>query len=1558
MIPTPFTFTTEKRQNRSLIHDVTPFLNNIIFQYTNPIPFETEPYILHTIPLVREHPDSYLYYIRYKTFDITPSQTPFQVIFNPVKGINSGTFHRTIHPKNITLSIQDVFNTYMQKLIEFNENQDTPLYRPSHLQELKHRSEYFEVPDLDTKVQRHNNPHYWLQRDIVQIKHFQYRFFNNIILTDDTIPQVKIFTQFLLKFLRFNFQLIWEQKDQQAYVNFPHILTQTELLPYIIQNENKHLHYRDLTSLNVTHLEQINLDSTFILEHSETSDNRPFTTSDTSHETTPEEQTSSVEPLYTRQESEQSEQESSEQEAFANIFHNPDSPQEQLLYSPQLQAPDIQQTNPSETNTIHNTSEFSEETVQNTQSLTITDDSNRIIIPTHNITQNDITNQGQDNTSNINQDNTSMISTSNTNITQPSQTQILSPRNYNPPSVPPQFSTQINTHNSPQPSSSNTHYIAQNTNTVHFHTPTPPSSSEIQTSTYTPAQTNPVQTTQPTLNINTIHSNPSSNYTTARHLSRPPLQPILTNPLSCSLTSTNPNPPQQAQINYNTSNQLNALSSQHTSNTINPTLQTSQFHISNPPSTTIRTNPHFQNTATTSLTNISNIPTYNTTPPSTITPNTMSHPTYINSSTSISEPIKPFDGLDHNYTPEEYLQHIEARVTFSLGLQPTLEHEYKFWHARRMAFIQCSLTGTALSWYIRSNDTYKHDWHAFVQAFKKQFSSQKNAYYAQVEALNLTKKDNETVRHFALKVQQLVEKGWCNENASTINLKCNEIFTKGLPKNLKDFAIKRQVKHTSTVLEPSIPFHTLVKLVDAEDIANDKIRTHDLALEINNITKQLNTQTLDHSSQEQLMYTQPKDPKNKNKPAYKKYCSYCHRTNHSISACFKKQRDDEDKREAYARSKYPQKSFVQYFRSPSNDRTKQYDNRYRNRSTSRDNSYNRNYPQNRYRSTSRDRDRFRYDKSTTPPHYSRSRYDTYKRDSRSYRSPYRSSYRSPYRQNSRPRYRSRSYSRDNKFTKYTNSYRPPSRPRDSRFSRSRSHSNSRNKINMIQQQDQTDPIKFEVHMYHPTAMANAVTPTSWFYTLYVHTPSSIVQRDNPSRLEIAFLLDSGASISVLNYPTYITLTKLLDIKSNHTSDVGPTRNFKTLTVANQTEVPILHYANIILNTTIDENSRYFSVPFAVADIKYNILETPFFEDNIQNINIQDFTLEFKYQSKTHPNYTKFTTLLSKDYPYFSYNYRINSKTQIRLKPKSSKIAHFPIKNYHNLHFTTTPQNHFFPSVPHTYFATKFRTNFNFIEVFTDDKPDICATIIQNTSKHVATLPTGHIGYIEVPITNEKPKFFQVNDINTLIHIVTHTYHPDITEPLPQTNYIVQYDDPTTPPPQFSLHQIYMTNDDIPNQTSLLYNVQPTSHTSEKRIFPSLPYTSENLKFINKFNFQFSDLTDTEYITLCNMLLKYKTCYATHKNDVGKISTPFRIRLKPNAQFMTQRPSKVPIHYRDRLNVLLKELEKYNIIKQIGSSPQDKPVYGTTYLNPPIIIPKGDTLKCVLDARHLNSNTIR
>ena len=53
-------------------------------------------------------------------------------------------------------------------------------------------------------------------------------------------------------------------------------------------------------------------------------------------------------------------------------------------------------------------------------------------------------------------------------------------------------------------------------------------------------------------------------------------------------------------------------------------------------------------------------------------------------------------------------------------------------------------------------------------------------------------------------------------------------------------------------------------------------------------------------------------------------------------------------------------------------------------------------------------------------------------------------------------------------------------------------------------------------MYHPTELANALTPTSWFYSLYLHTPESYNDNYHSSRLEISFLLDSVASIPVLN----------------------------------------------------------------------------------------------------------------------------------------------------------------------------------------------------------------------------------------------------------------------------------------------------------------------------------------------------------------------------------------------------------------------------------------------------------
>ena len=88
----------------------------------------------------------------------------------------------------------------------------------------------------------------------------------------------------------------------------------------------------------------------------------------------------------------------------------------------------------------------------------------------------------------------------------------------------------------------------------------------------------------------------------------------------------------------------------------------------------------------------------------------------------------------------------------------------------------------------------------------------------------------------------------------------------------------------------------------------------------------------------------------------------------------------------------------------------------------------------------------------------------------------------------------------------------------------------------------------------------------------------------------------------------------------------------------------------------------------------------------------------------------------------------------------------------------------------------------------------------------------------------KTRYYKVNDTNTLIHIFAHSYHPDIAELIPQTNYAWKYNTESVTTHQFLQHQVYVTESITKPITSSLYNVQPTSHTSKPRIFPSLPKT--------------------------------------------------------------------------------------------------------------------------------------
>ena len=114
----------------------------------------------------------------------------------------------------------------------------------------------------------------------------------------------------------------------------------------------------------------------------------------------------------------------------------------------------------------------------------------------------------------------------------------------------------------------------------------------------------------------------------------------------------------------------------------------------------------------------------------------------------------------------------------------------------------------------------------------------------------------------------------------------------------------------------------------------------------------------------------------------------------------------------------------------------------------------------------------------------------------------------------------------------------------------------------------------------------------------------------PSKLEILFLLDTGASISDLNLPTFHVIANQLNLNVPKDTE---NKRAKTLTVANQTEVPILHYSSMTSSTEVNHQNRSFNIEIAVANIKYNILGAPFFKKNIQNIDFQQNIMAYKEQ---------------------------------------------------------------------------------------------------------------------------------------------------------------------------------------------------------------------------------------------------------------------------------------------------------------------------------------------------------
>ena len=311
----------------------------------------------------------------------------------------------------------------------------------------------------------------------------------------------------------------------------------------------------------------------------------------------------------------------------------------------------------------------------------------------------------------------------------------------------------------------------------------------------------------------------------------------------------------------------------------------------------------------------------------------------------------------------------------------------------------------------------------------------------------------------------------------------------------------------------------------------------------------------------------------------------------------------------------------------------------------------------------------------------------------------------------------------------------------------------------------------------------------------------------------------------MSLPTYHVIAKHLNL--NVPENIGNKRA-KTLTAANQTDVPIIHFVSMTCFTEVNHQNRSFNNEFAVANIRYIIPEAPSFKKHIKNIDFQQNIMTYKEQHPNLPTKTQFLTFTEKDYPYISHSYTIKCKEPNHFKPRSGKTIHFPIKIYLNLHFELEDNTNFYPSIPHTYFSQKFKDIFHFFDMIVNDKSkDSCSTVIRNFTSHSATQPPGIIGYIEVLITQTTPPHYRVHDVNSLIYSVKHAYHPDTTIPIRQSDYTdMKLCSRVIPQSLLEINKLEIKDKTIrlpiPCVTG---NLRPSDKI--RKDFPSLPYTAEN-----------------------------------------------------------------------------------------------------------------------------------
>ena len=355
-------------------------------------------------------------------------------------------------------------------------------------------------------------------------------------------------------------------------------------------------------------------------------------------------------------------------------------------------------------------------------------------------------------------------------------------------------------------------------------------------------------------------------------------------------------------------------------------------------------------------------------------------------------------------------------------------------------------------------------------------------------------------------------------------------------------------------------------------------------------------------------------------------------------------------------------------------------------------------------------------------------------------------------------------------------------------------------------------------------------------------------------LEMDFLLDSGATLNLLNEDT------LNEIKHNN-PEILLERAHKTLTAANITTIETIGTITLNLTTERTSNSRNklqqnFNIYLYVTQCNHIILGTPFFKEYIKTINVNTNKLTINTNTIIDNDIIFFINS-TKGYPYSSRLYPIFNKEPIYFERDQHKCITFPIPIFKRMEKssgkTIYGSIHYFEPI------NKYQNlSFTDIKDLSLEKEHFIDIFLINKNQHKKTINEGLICFMYQNITfrQQNEEMYQTNSIDlfSALYHLTYENENDITEVLKiQENETVE--------------QI-ATFERKPNL---------------KCKFNNSKYTETDKEFIQMFNFQHSYLMQ-EFEKAITIILTYKQVYATTKFDVGKTKVKLNLPMKKDAIF--------------------------------------------------------------------------